>query len=160
MVTHDPLDAMAIADRLVVLERGRITQAGSLHEVTARPRSDWVAQLIGTNLYRGVAAGNTMTVPGGHEIQLADPIHGSVFAVIHPRAVSLHRRRPEGSPRNVWQGEVGGMDLGGDRVRVEVRGPLQVVAEVTPRAALELGLADGGPVWVTIKATELEVYPE
>ena len=160
IVTHDPLDAMAIADRLVVLESGQITQEGTLHEVTARPRSAWVAQLVGTNLYRGVADGNVMTVPGGHEIQLADAVHGSVFALIHPRGVSLHRGRPEGSPRNVWQGDVGGIDLEGDRVRVEVRGPLAVVAEVTPRAASELRLADGGRVWVTIKATEIVVYRE
>jgi molybdate transport system ATP-binding protein len=159
LVTHDPLDAMAMADRLVVLENGRITQEGTLQEVTARPRSPWVAQLVGLNLYRGSTASNLMTLPGGHQIQVAAPVQGSAFALVHPRAVSLHRHRPEGSPRNVWQGEVGGIDFAGDRVRVQVGGPVVVVAEVTPQAATELRLADGGPIWVTIKATEVEVYP-
>jgi molybdate transport system ATP-binding protein len=159
VVTHDPLDAMAMADRLVVLENGRITQEGSLQEVTARPRSPWVAQLVGLNLYRGSVAGMLMTLPWGHQIQVAAPVHGSAFALVHPRAVSLHRHKPEGSPRNVWRGEVGGIDFEGDRVRVQVGGPVLVVAEVTPQAATELRLADGGPVWVTIKATEVEVYP-
>jgi molybdate transport system ATP-binding protein len=159
VVTHDPLDAMAMADRLVVLENGRITQEGTLLEVTARPRSPWVAQLVGINLYRGSASGHLITLPGGHQIQVAAPAEGSAFALVHPRGVSLHRQRPEGSPRNVWQGEVDGLDFEGDRVRVQVGGPVLVVAEVTPQAATELRLAEGGPIWVTIKATEIEVYP-
>jgi molybdate transport system ATP-binding protein len=158
VVTHDPLDAMAMADRLVVLEEGRITQEGTLHDVTARPRSPWAARLVGLNLYRGTVAENRLTLLGGHRIQVATEVEGSAFALVHPRGVSLHRHKPEGSPRNVWRGEVGGIDFEGDRVRVQVRGPLEVVAEVTPQAAAELRLNDGGPIWVTIKATEVDVY--
>jgi molybdate transport system ATP-binding protein len=84
---------------------------------------------------------------------------GEVFASIHPRAVALHRSRPEGSPRNVWEGTVAGIDLEGDRARVSVTGPVKVVAEVTAPALKELDLAAAGPVWVSIKATEIEVYP-
>jgi molybdate transport system ATP-binding protein len=72
--------------------------------------------------------------------------------------VSLHRARPEGSPRNVWHGELGGIDFEGDRVRVQVSGPVDIVSEVTPQAAAELRLSDGGPIWVTVKATEVDVY--
>jgi molybdate transport system ATP-binding protein len=158
LVTHDPLDAMAMADRLVVLEDGRVTQEGTLQEVTARPRSPWVAHLVGLNLYRGTVAENRVTLTGGHHIQVATGLEGSAFALVHPRGVSLHRHKPEGSPRNVWLGEVGGIDFEGDRVRVQVRGPLEVVAEVTPQAVAELRLNDGGPIWVTIKATEVDVY--
>jgi molybdate transport system ATP-binding protein len=149
---------MAMADRLVVLENGRITQEGTLPEVTARPRSPWVAHLVGLNLYRGVASGNLMTLLGGHQLQVVTQVHGRAFALVHPRGVSLHRHRPEGSPRNAWQGEAGGIDFAGDRVRVQVEGPVHVVAEVTPQAATELHLSEGGAIWVTIKATEIEVY--
>jgi molybdate transport system ATP-binding protein len=89
---------------------------------------------------------------------VAAQVQGPAFALVHPRAVSLHRLRPEGSPRNVWRGEVGGVDFAGDRVRVQVGGPVLVIAEVTPESVSELRLADGGPIWVTIKATEIEVY--
>ena len=47
----------------------------------------------------------------------------------------------------------------GDRVRVRVTGTVPVVAEVTPAAAAEIHLADGGPVWASVKATEVTVYP-
>jgi molybdate transport system ATP-binding protein len=158
VVTHDPLDAVAMADRLVVLENGRITQEGTLAQVTARPRSPWVARLVGLNLYRGSAATNLITLPSGHQLQVVAQVQGPAFALVHPRAVSLHRLRPEGSPRNVWRGEVAGVDFAGDRVRVQVGGPVLVIAEVTPESVSELRLADGGPIWVTIKATEIEVY--
>ena len=159
MVTHDPLDAMAMADRLVVLEAGRVTQAGTLVDVTARPRSPWVARLVGLNLYRGEVRRNRLLLPGGHHLEVATELEGGAFALVHPRAVGLHRLQPEGSPRNAWLGEVGGIDYEGDRVRVQVHGPIDIVAEVTPRAAVELHLPDGGPVWLTIKATEVDVYP-
>ncbi|HEX6597562.1 MAG TPA: TOBE domain-containing protein, partial [Acidimicrobiales bacterium] len=74
-------------------------------------------------------------------------------------AVSLHRREPEGTPRNVWKGTAESLDLEGERVRVRVGGPLPIVAEVTPAAVAELHLADGGEVWVSVKAAEIEVYP-
>lgn len=159
VITHDPLDAMAMADRLVVLEDGRITQEGPLAEVTARPRSPWVARLVGLNLYRGEMAGRLLTLPDGQALRVATSLVGTAFALVHPRAVSLHRARPEGSPRNVWHGELGGIDFEGDRVRVQVSGPVDIVSEVTPQAAAELRLSHGGPIWVTVKATEVDVYP-
>ena len=67
--------------------------------------------------------------------------------------------RPEGTPRNVWRGEASGVELNGDRARVQVDAPVRLVAEVTAAAVAELALAEGGPVWVSVKATEVSVYP-
>lgn len=157
LVTHDPLEAMALADRLVVLEQGRVAQVGTIADVTARPRSRWVATMLGLNLFRGVATDAGLEVAGATIAALSD-VRGAAFAVVHPRAVALHRSRPEGSPRNVWRGEAGSLDHEGDRVRVRISGPIPVVAEVTPAAVRELGLVAGDSVWVSIKATEVEVY--
>lgn len=159
IVTHDPIDAIAIGDRLVVLEAGRITQQGATSEVTTRPRSPWVAALMGLNLYEGSAAAGVITMAEGQALSIADDIRGPAFALVHPRAVALHRKHPEGSARNVWRGEAVGLDLEGDRVRVEVGGSPSIVAELTPAAANDLHLGDGGPVWVSVKATEIDVYP-
>ncbi|MGI8775901.1 MAG: ABC transporter ATP-binding protein [Acidimicrobiales bacterium] len=158
IVTHDPVDAMAIGDRLVVLEDGRITQEGPMSEVTARPRSPWVAALVGLNLYEGLAGGGEITLAAGGSLTVADDLRGPAFAVVHPRAVALHRRHPEGSARNIWTGEAGALDVQTDRVRVEVAGSPPIVAEVTLAAAAELHLRDGGRVWVSVKATEVDVY--
>jgi molybdate transport system ATP-binding protein len=159
LVTHDPLEAVALADRLVVLEGGRVTQTGSPAEVSAQPRSRYVAELVGVNLYRGRADGRNVRLADGGTVVAADIHHGEVFAAVHPHAVALHRRVPEGTPRNVWAGTADSLEVIGDRVRVRVAGTVPIVAEVTPAAASELGLADGGPVWASVKATEVTVYP-
>jgi molybdate transport system ATP-binding protein len=159
LVTHDPLEAMALADRLVVLEHGSVVQTGAPGEVTARPRSRFVADLAGVNLLRGQARGDHVMLAGGVSVAAADAGDGDAFAVIHPRAVALYRTRPDGTPRNVWQGQVDGVDLYGERVRVRVMGPVPLVAEVTRGAVDELGLTPGAVVWMVVKATEVSVYP-
>ena len=159
LVTHDPLEAIAIADRIIVLENGSIVQSGDVPEVTARPRSRYVAEFVGVNLFRGSAAGDSIAIDAGGSLAAPDAGSGAVFAVVHPHAVSLHRAEPEGSPRNVWKGSVEECDFEGDRVRVRVEGTPSIVAEVTPAATSELNLIDGGPVWVSIKATDVVVYP-
>jgi molybdate transport system ATP-binding protein len=158
LVTHDPLEAIALADHLIVVEGGRILQAGTPAQVTEHPRSSYVADLVGVNLLRGTAAGDLVEVEGGGRLQVVGAGSGEVFAVIPPRSVSLWRSRPLGSPRNVWAGRATGLDLLGDRVRVRVDGRPGLVAEVTPAAVAELGLAEGTEVWVSVKATEIRVY--
>ncbi|MGH8907722.1 MAG: ABC transporter ATP-binding protein [Egibacteraceae bacterium] len=161
LITHDPLEAMALADRLVILEAGRIAQSGRPREVVARPRSVWAADLVGVNLLRGQARRDRIELAGGGSLEVAGSREGEVFAVVHPRAVVLHSRQPAG-PRNVWRGVVQGLDPAGpvgDRVRVQVEGLVPMVAEVTPVTVSRLGLKIGGGVWVSVKAAEITVYP-
>ena len=100
-----------------------------------------------------------MELLGGGQPAAAGAPEGEVFVAFHPRTVALYRRRPEGTPRNVWRGSVGSLERVGERVRVAVEGLPPVVAEVTPAAVAELRLADGGEVWATVKATEVDAYP-
>jgi molybdate transport system ATP-binding protein len=159
VVTHDPLEAVALADRLVVMENGHLVQTGTPAEVTERPRSQYVADLVGVNLLKGQADHGSVRMPGGLVVAAAGAESGDVFAVIHPRAVALHRRRPEGSPRNVWPGRASGIEFIGGRVRVRIEGEVPVVAEVTPAALKELELVEGEEVWLSFKATDVGVYP-
>jgi molybdate transport system ATP-binding protein len=159
VVTHDPLEAVALADRLIVMENGRLVQTGAPAEVTERPRSQYVADLVGVNLLRGEAGPGSVRMPGGTVVAAAGAESGDVFAVIHPRAVAIHRSRPEGSPRNVWPGRASHIELMGNRVRVRIDGEVPLVAEVTPSALRELDLVEGGDVWLSFKATDVGVYP-
>ena len=159
VVTHDPLEAAALADRLVVMEGGRLVQTGTPAEVTERPRSQYVADLVGVNLLKGQADRGFVRMPAGPVIAATGAESGDVFAVIHPRAVALYRSRPEGSPRNVWPGRASGIEVTGDRVRIRIDGEVGVVAEVTPAALKDLNLGQGGEVWLSFKATDVGVYP-
>ncbi|MCU1350880.1 MAG: transporter ATP-binding protein [Acidimicrobiales bacterium] len=158
IVTHDPLEALTMAQHLVVLEGGRISQEGTPAEIAARPRSSYIAQLVGTNLFEGVVADGVLRTDAGLDLAVATGLHGAVFAVVHPRAVSLHRERPSGSPRNVWSGPIENLDVLGDRARVLVGGPRPLVAEITTAALADLQLHEGDPVWLAVKATEVEAY--
>ena len=57
LVTHDPIEALLLATRIVVLEQGRVAQQGTPAEITSRPATPYVARLVGMNLYAGHAAG-------------------------------------------------------------------------------------------------------
>ncbi len=159
LVTHDPLEAMALAAHLLVLEEGRVVQSGSLAEIAARPRSRYVADLVGVNLLRGRATGDHVELGDGTVLSVPGAGAGDVFAVIHPRAVALHRSPPQGTPRNVWRAEIAALDVEGPRVRIRCAGAVPIVAEVTPAAVEELHLDRGGEVWVSVKATEIAAYP-
>ncbi len=159
LVTHDPVDALALADRVAIVEHGRLTQTGTLTEVTTQPRSRYVADLIGTNLLHGTADATVVTTAGGITVVTAEPLVGTVFVTIAPAAIALHHHDPEGSPRNRWETRVAHLDLLGDRVRVRFAEPLGLVAEITPAAATELDLREGDPIWASVKATEITAYP-
>jgi molybdate transport system ATP-binding protein len=159
VVTHDPVDAAVLADRVVVLEAGRVVQIATPAELAARPRHRWVADLAGTNLFSGVATGTTIAVTGGGELHAGAATRGAVFVAVQPRAVSLHPRRPDGSARNAWRGQVRTIEPVGDRVRVFVDGVPPITGEVTVGAVRDLALTEGAEVWVAVKATELDVYP-
>ncbi|HEX8804982.1 MAG TPA: ABC transporter ATP-binding protein [Acidimicrobiales bacterium] len=163
LVTHDAIDALVLADRLVVVDGGRVSQAGTPAEVTRRPRSRYVADLVGVNLLHGTGGaggGRTVTTAAGARLTVADPVPaGDVAVAVRPQAVALHPDEPHGSPRNAWPATVAELEPDRDRVRVRLDGPVAVTAEVTPAAVAELGLAPGTAVWASVKAVDLDVYP-
>ncbi|MCT9930924.1 ABC transporter ATP-binding protein [Planotetraspora sp. A-T 1434] len=158
LVTHDPLDAMVLADRLVVVENGSIVQEGTPAEVARHPRTDYVARLVGLNLYRGTAAGHQVTIDG-LTLSVAEELEGPVFVAFPPSAVALFRGRPDGTPRNLWAARIAGIERHGDQFRVGLDGPISVSADVTAAAVAELDLLPGQEVWVAVKATETHAYP-
>jgi molybdate transport system ATP-binding protein len=148
IVTHDALDALVLADRIVVLENGSITQQGTALEVARRPASGYVATLLGLNLLRGVAGVGEVAVDGGGMLHVLDQaITGPVLVALRPSAIALHTAQPEGSARNVWPGVVDGVEPLGERVRVSVTGAPSVLVDVTPGAVADLHVAPGDSVY-------------
>ena len=160
LVTHDLLDAVALGDRMIVIESGQIVQTGTPAEVTARPRSGYVADLTGVNLLRGTAHGTVLELAGDGRLTCARPAAGPVFAVIAPAGVAVSRQRPEGGEVNTWRGRVSAVDLMGDRVRVRVDGTPAITAEVPPAAVDQLKLDDGGDLWVCLSPAAITTYPQ
>jgi molybdate transport system ATP-binding protein len=159
LVTHDLLDAVALSDRMVVIEDGGIVQTGTPAEVTAQPRSQYVADLVGVNLLRGTTQGTLLEVDGGGKLICAEPTAGPTLAVIAPSAVSVSRQRPGDQQENTWPGQISAVDLMGDRVRVRIDGAPTITAEVAPAAVDELKLDDAGELWACVSPADITTYP-
>ncbi len=172
LITHDLLDVVTLADRVLVLESGRIAQIGPVADVLAAPRSDFGARIAGINLVHGTigADGSLHARSGVHwhatpAQELADqlaPGHGAI-AVFPPSAVAVYRDQPHGSPRNTVEVIVAELDIRGSAVLV--RGHAQpdggpgLAAEITGDAASELRLTAGERVWFSVKAHEVTLSP-
>jgi len=160
VVTHDPVDAHALADRVVVLETGRVVQAGTLAEVTSHPRTRYVADLVGVNLIVGVVLDGVLTTPTGARVVIADAADGSTLATIRPHSVLLTRGDSVASSvRNTWPGTIVDIDRLGERVRLAIDGRLPLTAEITAAALDDLALRAGDRVHASVKATDIEVAP-
>lgn len=160
LVTHDPLDALTLADHLVFVEDGRVTQTGTPAQVLSEPRSAYVGTVVGLNLYagQGDSHGHVRTADGGL-IVTTGPTQGPVWATVPPSAVSLHLHEPEGSPRNAWRLRIASVTMQGQSARVGLVGGVPLTAEVTLESVTALGLQVGQEVWAAVKATEVRTYP-
>ena len=158
LVTHDALDALTVATRVLVVDEGRVAQDATPQEVARRPATDHVARLVGLNVLRGTGRGTTVELPDGPVLVTATPARGQVSAAFAPTAVTLTLQEPLGSARNRWRGPVTSLAPHGSAVRVHVDVAGGLVADVTPGSAAQLRLEPGSQVWATVKATEVTVY--
>ena len=185
LVTHDVLDLTALAEDVVVLDRGRVVEQGPTARVLSAPRSDFVAHLTGTAVLTGVVDGDAeapgLRLPSGqvvHGRPREDAVDGHVgeqghrddhdevlrpgapgIALVPPDAVALYRQAPHGSPRNVLSGRVTGLERSGAlvSVRLELEEGQRLSAAVTAGAVTELGITEGREVCCVIKAVQVRI---
>ena len=164
-VTHEVLDLWTIADRVAVVDCGRIVEAGAVDDVLLRPTSTFLAQLSGLTLLSGVERDGDLEIAPGVLLQgLRDPgqplTHGSRgLAGIPPEAVALYLEQPGGSPRNVLSAVITSLEPRGAvvRVRLEVASQ-QLAADVTTQSVAGLGLHPGQAIWAVVKAVQVRLY--
>jgi len=162
LVTHDPVDAATLADRVVALESGRLVQDATPADLARAPRTQWLAGWMGLNAFPGRASGREVRLEAGGRLVSAEPASGhgaEVLAVVPAHAVTLSRTQPRGSARNSWPVVVRELVATGSRVRIRCDGLPSVIAEVTTDAVAELALAEGVEAWASTKATEVTVVP-
>jgi molybdate transport system ATP-binding protein len=164
VVTHDPVEAATLADRLVLLEEGRVTQIGSPEAVRTSPRSRYAADLVGLNAFTGRlepledGAARLVTDDGEVVVPWADRTDGvEVMALLRPIDVTLSPEPPTGSARNVLGGAVTSIAVESDRARIRIASAPPLVAEVTLGSVENLGLREGTRIWASFKAVEVQV---
>jgi molybdate transport system ATP-binding protein len=168
MITHDVLDVLTLADRVIVLEAGRIVESGTAATVLTTPRSRFGARFAGVNLVGGTTdADGVLTTRWGavwHGSPAPDVVPGeSAVALFNPAAVAVYRDKPHGSPRNTVEVTVAELDSRGAVIRVRTDeqpdGAPGLAADITAESAAELGLAPGDRVHFSVKAQEVAVHP-
>ena len=155
-----------MAERIVIVEDGRVTQIGTPEEIRSAPRSRYAADLVGVNAVRGVLepidAGTGRLVSSEGALVVPWPewyVEGEVVGIVRPIDVTLWQDRPEGSARNVLSGRVTSVAIEGDRARVRLATAPPLVAEVTLGSVERLRLRSGVEVWASFKAVEVELLP-
>jgi len=166
-VTHDQEEALAIGDRVVVMNKGKVTQIGSPAEVYFKPRTRFVADFIGTtNLLKGkvtrtdekevvlsVASGVSLSALASPEIALRDA--QEVTLSVRPESIEVNAERPLGRA-NILQGEVKDVIFMGATTRYFVQsGGLELIADVQ---GSETPLK--GVVYISMDSTKLHILPE
>jgi molybdate transport system ATP-binding protein len=164
-VTHSPIEALVLGDRIVVIEAGRVRQSGTRDDLLRYPRSRYVAELMGTNLFAGSVhpgLGDATVRTGDGDLAVSDPGEpGEVFVTVDPRQITIHPHPPEGSAHNVFVGpilELAPEPPSGERIRVVLGTRPTLVAEVTREAVAALALREGMTVHASFKATGIRTY--
>ncbi|WP_031515772.1 ABC transporter ATP-binding protein [Streptomyces sp. NRRL F-5123] len=159
LVTHDPVDAMVLADRVLVIEGGRRVQEGPPAEVARRPRTDYVARLVGLNLFRGDASGRTVHLAPGLTLATTAESQGPAFVAFPPSAVTLHATRAAAAEAGaaVWPVTVRTLEPHADAVRVHLttaEAAFPLTADLPTHSLAALPLEPDTTVWAALPEGE------
>ncbi len=167
--THDQTEALRLADRIAVVNRGRIAQIGSVAEVMNRPADEFVASFVGVEtvlpgrVVRTTGGAFTAAVAGGREIEAVGQVEvgADVLCCIRPENVTLSITAASSgtSARNVFSATIRQMTRLGLFHRIRLDCGFDLVAYVTGQSLAELELKEGMPVTVSFKATAVHVIP-
>lgn len=151
LVTHDPLDAVVLADRMIVLQDGCIVQQGTTSEVLGHPRSMFLAAMSGMNLVEGSAADGAVVVTGadGSVVRLRGeepvPAGATASAVFAPGTVRI-RGAAEGPPaaaENRWHATISYLEPVPGAVRVHLE-EYPILVDCPSATAATIDLQAGG----------------
>ena len=177
LITHDLIDVLTLADRVLVLEAGKVVESGRVADVLVAPRSDFGARIAGVNLVRGrmVGPGTLCDAAGmnwhgfiaaedsGSPAREPITMRQECVAVFAPAGVAVYREQQHGSPRNSVRVRIAALETTGGVVRVraaaQADGAAGLSADVTPESVAEMRLQVGEQVWFTVKTQAVGIHP-
>lgn len=160
IVTHDILDALTLADRVVVLSHGRIVEEGPTRAVLERPRTAFTAGLAGLNLLSGLATGEGMRTDDGDAIVTGALLPGAVgtrvVATLRPSAVSVTVDPGTRPGPNRIVADILDLEPRGDVIRVRSEA---ISADLSPADVADAGISTGMRAVFTFPADAVAISP-
>lgn len=177
MVTHDQEEAMAIADRVVVMNHGVVEQVGTPMEIYQRPATPFVAEFIGkANKLQAIAAGDGGITLGGHKLfcpQTPQLAKGQALDVyLRPEDCSVHNCTamppaasvPPATGAPVWTGRVEHMEFLGATCIVHAEVPRLPEQRIQLQLSLaqwtQLDVQPGRWLQFSVNATQLKIFAQ
>jgi len=170
-VTHDFEEAVALGDRIAVMNKGRIVQVGLPEEIFRKPDSEFVARFVGMrNIFLGEIRpgedGYKVLRLNGIEIAVVTDLAGQVHGSIRPEDIILSRERLRSSARNSFRSRIMHVADRGTVVYVTVRLPFgcaqgkppDFICAITRASLEEMELREGGEVYIAFKASAVHVF--
>lgn len=161
-VTHSFDEAFLLGSRMAIMNNGEIVQTGEPGEVFRKPNCRFVAEFLGvTNVFQGEAViddGDPCVKVNGLKIRSASAGSGQVYASVRPEDILVSFAPIDSSARNSFQGEIKDISDAGIVLKITVDAGIPFVAAITRRSFLDMGLNQGGKVFLTFKATDVHVF--
>ncbi|HEY73396.1 MAG TPA: ATP-binding cassette domain-containing protein [Thermoflexia bacterium] len=162
-VTHDFEEAVALGDRVAILDEGRIVQVGSPEDVFRKPASEFVARFVGVrNVFRGDLCpggdGYKLLVLDGAQIAVVTELTGRVHASIRPEDIFVFQEPLRSSVRNSFRGRIVEITDRGMLVYVTVRVPSEFTCVITRRSLEEMALRKGLEINIAFKASAVHIF--
>ncbi|MDJ0350049.1 ABC transporter ATP-binding protein [Cryobacterium sp. PH29-G1] len=163
LVTHDVLDALTLADRVVVMHDGHIIEEGPTRDVLERPRTRFTADLAALNLITGTStpagvvtdADASVVLPRTDAVPADIPVGTRVGVVVRPANVMVYRTAPRGSNLTVFRALVRDIEPRGDVVRVRSD---VLFADLIPRAIADIDIEPGTLAFFAFDSSEAVSY--
>jgi len=160
MVTHDFAEALSLAGRAAVMNKGHIEQTGDVKEIFEKPASPFVADFVGMkNLFKASFRGIYAMV-SGLKIETGRAVDpSSHYLAVRPEDIVISREKFSSSMRNNYSGIVTKINNQGFYYEIDVRiKDVSFKGLITKGALIELGLEEGIPVYVSFKASAIHIF--
>ncbi|MBN1189492.1 MAG: ATP-binding cassette domain-containing protein [Dehalococcoidales bacterium] len=161
-VTHSFDEAFLLGSQMAIMNNGQIVQIGEPSEVFRKPNCQFAAEFLGvSNVYRGeseIDNGIASISVNGLKLASATARDGEVYASVRPEDILVSLKPIESSARNSFQGKIQDISDTGIIVRITVDAGIPLVAAITRRSFLDMGLKQGMEVYLTFKAADVHVF--
>ena len=159
-VTHDPQEAMSLADRICIMLDNRIKQIATPHEVFQRPSDPEVADFLNMSnvLAVDLVQENICTVYG-REIHVSSANDGTCHIWIRPEEVILSKEPFDSSARNQFKCKVTGWDNRESLLAVQIASDgLVLTALITHASFQKMQIQAGAEVFATFKSSAIHCF--